>query len=121
MQHTQQSSAVEKRESSARPFPRFLTKPLLARAFAALGAGLLASLLTVVLMGILRLVAGIPTPVELFGDHVLKLLSAGTFVGLLVTFAPNSKTIPLGLALLVMIALVRVLGLVYAAVVGGML
>src|SRR5438105_11466079 len=103
MQHTQPSSSSEKIESSVDRSPRFLAKPLLARAFAALGAGLLASLLTVVLMGILRLVAGIPTPVELFGDHVLKLLSASTFVGLLVMFAPNSKTIPLGLALLGMI------------------
>jgi len=121
MQHTQQSSSSEKIESSSRSFRRFLAKPLLARALAALGAGLLASLLTVVLMGILRLAAGIPTPVELFGDHVLKLLSAGTFVQLLATFAPNSKTVPLGLTLLGMIGLGTVLGLLYAAIVRGML
>ncbi|HLI87869.1 MAG TPA: hypothetical protein VKV37_04200, partial [Ktedonobacteraceae bacterium] len=59
------------------------------------GAGLAASLLTVVLMGILRLVAGIPTPVELFGDFVLKHIDVGTFLRLLITFAPNSKTVPL--------------------------
>ncbi len=90
-------------------------KYFLASAFAALGAGLIAALLTVVLMGILRVVAGVPTPVELFGDHVLKLLSVYQFVDLLLKFSPNSKTIPLGLTLLGMIALGTVLGLPYAA------
>ena len=47
---------------------------LLVAACAALAAGLAASLMAVVLMGILRLEAGVPTPVELFGEHVLKLL-----------------------------------------------
>src|SRR5438132_14224906 len=61
MQHTQQQSSSKKIEASSRQFPRFF-----AGVFAALGAGLLASLLGVVLMGILRLAAGIPTPVELF-------------------------------------------------------
>ncbi len=96
-------------------------QPALARAkqfigvvFAALGAGLIASLLSVVLMGVLRITAGVPTPVELFGDHVLKLLPARTFVGLLVKFSPNSKTAPLGLALLGMIGLGTLLGLLYA-------
>ena len=117
MQHTQQSTSTQKIEIPARSSSRFLTKPVLAPTLAALAAGLLASLLTVVLMGILRLLAGIPTPVELFGDHALKLLSAGTFVGLLVTFAPNSKTVPLGLALLGMIALGTLLGLLYAIIV----
>ncbi len=46
------------------------------------GAGLLASLLAVLLMGTLRVVAGIPTPVELFGDFLLKRLDTGTFVHL---------------------------------------
>src|SRR5207248_3516274 len=96
-------------------------RPLIAGVFAALGAGLLASLLSVVLMGILRLAAGIPTPVELFSYHVLKLLSADTFVNLLVKFAPNSKTIPLGLALLGMIGLGTLLGLLYAIVVRGIM
>lgn len=121
MQHTQPSSSTEKIGSSSRPSSRFLTRPLLARTLAALGAGLLASLLTVVLMLILRLVAGVPTPVELFGDRVLKLIPAAYFVGMLVAFAPNSKTIPLGLALLGMIGLGTVLGLLYAAIVRGIL
>src|SRR6266704_2160239 len=121
MQHTQQQSFSKKREASSRPFPRFFAWPLVAGGFAALGAGLLASLLSVVLMGILRLAAGIPTPVELFSYHVLKLLSADTFVNLLVKFAPNSKTIPLGLALLGMIGLGTMLGLLYAIVVRGIM
>ncbi len=121
MQHTQSSSSTEKIETSTSPSTRFFARPLVARALAALGAGLLASLLTVVLMGILRLVAGIPTPVELFGDHVLKLIPAAYFVGILVAFAPNSKTIPLGLALLGMIGFGTVLGLLYAAIVRGIL
>ncbi len=66
-------------------------------------------------MGILRVVAGVPSPVELFGDHVLKLLSVYQFVDLLLKFSPNSKTVPLGLTLLGMIALGTVLGLPYAA------
>ena len=121
MHHTQQQTSSQKRESSTRPPPRFFARPLIAGVFAALGAGLLASLLSVVLMGILRLAAGIPTPVELFSYHVLKLLSADTFVNLLVKFAPNSKTIPLGLALLGMIGLGTLLGLLYAFVVRGIL
>src|SRR5437763_16852292 len=116
MQHTQQQTSSQKIEAPPGPVPRFF-----ARVFAALGAGLLASLLRLVLMGILRLAAGIPTPVELFSYHVLKLLSADTFVNLLVKFAPNSKTIPLGLALLGMIGLGTVLGLLYAAVARGIL
>ena len=82
-----------------------------------LGAGLAASLLTVTLMLILRVAAGIPTPVELFGDHILKLFNANTFVLILVTFAPNSKTVPLGLALLGMIGAGTLLGLLYATIV----
>jgi DMSO/TMAO reductase YedYZ molybdopterin-dependent catalytic subunit len=92
-------------------------RTLLVSAILAPGAGLAASLLAVVLMGILRLVAGIPTPVELFGDFVLKHIDVGTFIRLLVTFSPNSKTAPLGLALLGMIALGTVLALLYAALV----
>src|SRR5436853_4321543 len=83
----------------------------------ALAAGLVASLLAVVMMGTLRLWGGIPTPVELFGDFVLKHLDVHTFVHLLVTFGPNAKTTPLGLALLAMIGLGVVLGLFYAAIV----
>ncbi len=83
-----------------------------------LGAGLAASLLAVVVMGILRLWLGVPTPVELFGDFVLKHLDVHTFVHLLVTYGPNAKTTPLGLALLGMIGLGVALGLFYAATVG---
>lgn len=82
-----------------------------------LGAGLAASLLAVVTMGILRLWLGVPTPVELFGDFVLKHLDVHTFVHLLVTYGPNAKTTPLGLALLSMIGLGVVLGLLYVAIV----
>src|SRR5207237_1210345 len=66
---------------------------------------------------ILRLVAGVPTPVELFGDYVLKHISVSTFIRLLITFGPNAKTAPLGLALLGMIGLGTVLGLLYALLV----
>jgi DMSO/TMAO reductase YedYZ molybdopterin-dependent catalytic subunit len=65
-------------------------------------------------MLLLRLSAGIPTPVELFGDVVLKLLPADRFVAFLVFFSPNSKLAPLGLTLLAMIALGALLGLLYA-------
>ena len=44
MQHTQQQTSSKKIEASSRPFPRFFARPLVAGAFAALGAGLLASL-----------------------------------------------------------------------------
>ncbi len=90
---------------------------VLALLFCAPVAGLAASLVAVVSMGILRLVAGIPAPVELFGDRVLKSLDVFTFVRLLITFAPNSKTAPLGLALLGMIALGTLLGILYAILV----
>lgn len=83
----------------------------------ALAAGLAASLLAAVMMGILRLWAGIPTPVELLGDFVLKHIDVHTFVHLLVTYGPNAKTTPLGLALLGMIGIGVVLGLFYAAIV----
>jgi DMSO/TMAO reductase YedYZ molybdopterin-dependent catalytic subunit len=92
-------------------------KPILISAFAALGAGLTASLTAVALMAILRLAGGVPTPAELFGDHLLKFLSAARFVDLLIKFGPNSKTAPLGLALLGMISLGTLLGLVYAGLV----
>lgn len=86
-------------------------------ALLALGAGLAASLTAVVVMGILRLALGIPTPVELFGDFVLKHISVNTFLKLLLTFGPNAKTEPLGLALLGMIGLGTVLALLYAVLV----
>jgi DMSO/TMAO reductase YedYZ molybdopterin-dependent catalytic subunit len=80
----------------------------------ALVAGLAASLLTVVLMGILRLAAGIATPVELFGDFVLKHISVDTFLRLLITFGPNAKSTPLAFTLLAMIGVGTLSGLLYA-------
>jgi DMSO/TMAO reductase YedYZ molybdopterin-dependent catalytic subunit len=68
-------------------------------------------------MGILSLVAGIPTPIELFGDYVLKHIDVYTFIRLLNMFAPNSKTAPLGLALLAMLVIGTFLGWLYAALV----
>src|SRR5271157_949446 len=97
--------------------PASRRKSIIVVAFAALGAGLTASLTSVALMGVLRLAGGVPTPVELFGDHLLKLLPAARFVDMLVTFSPHSKTTPLGLALLGMIFLGTLLGLLYAALV----
>jgi len=92
-------------------------KALFFTAIAALGAGLTASLTSVAMMLVFRLVGGIPTPIELFGDHLLKLLPAPRFVDMLVLFSPHSKTTPLGLALLGMIGLGTLLGLLYAAIV----
>lgn len=90
---------------------RFLT------VLAGLLAGFVAGLVSVVCMLTLRLVAGIPTPVELFGDFVLKRLSVSRFVDMLVFFSPNSKTAPLGLTFLAMLALGALLGLLYSALV----
>ena len=118
MQKTNKTSSAENiQPSSSLPTRRIRVSHLLIAALAALGAGLTASLVAVVLMGVLRLAAGVPTPVELFGDHVLKLLSAGPFVQLLIEFAPNSKTAPLGLTLLGMIGAGTSLGLLYALLV----
>jgi DMSO/TMAO reductase YedYZ molybdopterin-dependent catalytic subunit len=96
--------------SKAGPFWRVL----LSFALPALLAGLVASLLAVVLMGVLRVFFGVPTPVELFGQFVLKHLDANTFVLLLLTYKDNPKTGPLGLALLGMVCIGTVLGLLYA-------
>ncbi|GAC1362405.1 MAG: hypothetical protein NVSMB44_17730 [Ktedonobacteraceae bacterium] len=90
-------------------------RTLLLSSLFALAAGLLASLLAIVVMGILRLAAGVPTPVELFGDYVLKHIDVSTFIHLLDAFRPNGKTGPLGLALLCMVGLGVLLGLLYAA------
>src|SRR5207249_2457692 len=66
---------------------------------------------------ILRIAAGIPTPVELFGDFILKHMDVHTFIRLLRTFAPNSKTAPLGLALVGMIGIGTALSWLYVALV----
>src|SRR5258708_4061003 len=88
-------------------------KRWLIRALPAFGVGLVAGLCCAVCMLILRLAAGIPTPVELFGDFVLKRLDTGTFVHMLSIFKANPKLIPLGLTLLGMLGLGGVLGLLY--------
>src|SRR5579859_614429 len=110
MQTVNESSAVQERTTYS-----FL-KQLLVSGIAALCAGLVASLTSDLLMAVLRLAAGVPSPVELFGDRVLKLMPAGQFVGLLIRFGSHSKTAPLGLAILGMIGLGTVLGLLYAII-----
>ncbi len=90
---------------------------LFARVFSGLGAGVVAGLVSVFCMLVLRLVAGIPTPVELFGDFILKKMPAGKFVDLLILFSPNSKTAPLGLTTLAMVALGAMIGFLYAGAV----
>jgi DMSO/TMAO reductase YedYZ molybdopterin-dependent catalytic subunit len=112
MQNIQQSTPEE-----ADTFVLSPRKVILFTTLAALGAGLVASLTSVAIMFVLRVIAGIPTPIELFGDHLLKLLPAARFVDMLIFFSPHSKTTPLGLTLLGMIALGTLLGLLYAAVV----
>lgn len=122
MQNIDKSSSAENIQASSPLSARgSRVGHLLIAALPALEAGLVASLMAVVLMGVLRLVAGVPTPVELFGDHVLKLLPAPRFVDLLIKFSPNSKTAPLGLTLLGMIGAGTVLGLLYALVARVML
>src|SRR5437588_12522029 len=98
MQKIQQSTPEEADTSALSP-----RKVILFTSLAALGAGLVASLTSVAIMFILRVVGGIPTPMELFGDHLLKLLPAPRFVDMLIFFGSHSKTAPLGLALLGMI------------------
>jgi hypothetical protein len=106
-------------ETTFSPFHRKLeqVKRWLITLFAGLGAGLVAGLVSVVCMLALRLWAGIPTPVELFGDFVLKRLPAPRFVDMLVFFSPNSKIAPLGLTLLGMLAIGTLLGLLYTVLV----
>jgi DMSO/TMAO reductase YedYZ molybdopterin-dependent catalytic subunit len=112
MQDIQQNTSEETGTSIFLP-----RKVILLTTLAAFGAGLIASLTSVAIMFVLRVVAGIPTPMELFGDHLLKLLPAPRFVDMLIFFGPHSKTAPLGLALLGMISLGTLLGLLYAAIV----
>lgn len=102
---------------TAPPVRSSRVKRVLIAGLLSLIAGLVASLMAVFLMLVLRLTVGIPTPVELFGDYVLKHISVNTFLKLLLTFKSNAKTAPLGLALLGMIGLGTVLGLLYAALV----
>ena len=115
MQNTEQSS--NNSGSTAQQPIRYSTRQtLLFSALFALGVGLLASLLAIIVMIALRLLAGIPTPVELFGDFYLKHINVHVFITLLNQFNPNSKTAPLGLALLGMLGVGTVLGVAYAAI-----
>jgi DMSO/TMAO reductase YedYZ molybdopterin-dependent catalytic subunit len=66
----------------------------------ALVAGFLGSAAATLLMGLLRVTLGTLTPPELVGERLLPLLSVDQFIALLIEFRPNSKTGPLGLALL---------------------
>ncbi len=115
MQETDSQATVEPTPPSPVAYTKW--RAFFTSIFLAPGAGLAASLLTATFMIALRLSAGVPTPVELFGDFVLKHISVGTFLHLLFTFSPNSKTAPLGLALVGMIALGTVLSLPYAMIV----
>ncbi len=117
-QNTEHGSPGEISKIASSPFSHSSRRNrLLVAGSAAVAAGFLASLVAAALMGALRLEAGIPTPVELFGDHVLKLLPAVRFVQFLITFGRNAKTEPLGLTLLGMIGLGALLGLLYASLV----
>ncbi len=112
MQETQtppEQTPSLKQDTSYTPLRTILLNALLAP-----GAGLVASLMAIVVMGLFRLGLGIPTPVELFGDFLLKHISVWTFIHLLQTFQPHPKTTPLGLALLGMLAAGTVLGWLYA-------
>jgi DMSO/TMAO reductase YedYZ molybdopterin-dependent catalytic subunit len=89
----------------------------------ALLAGLLGSVVVVVVMGALRLWWGTPTPPELVGERILPLLSVDQFIALLIRYQPNSKTGPLSQALLGQVVIGALLGGAYALVVwkaGGM-
>ncbi len=81
MQEIQQSTHGEADTSALSP-----RKAILLTTIAALGAGLTASLTSVAIMFVLRMVGGIPTPMELFGDHLLKLLPAARFVDMLMAY-----------------------------------
>jgi DMSO/TMAO reductase YedYZ molybdopterin-dependent catalytic subunit len=111
MQTVDESSAARGRASYSS------LKQIIVSSIAALCAGLVASLTSVLLMAVLRLFAGVPSPVELFGDRVLKLMQAGPFVDFLIRFGSHAKTAPLGLATLGMVGLGTVLGVLYAMIV----
>lgn len=104
----QSPSLQERVPSSSEPVPASVLLLLLV-----LLAGLVAGLVSIVCMLMFRLLAGIPTPVELFGDFLLKKLPAPRFVDMLIFFGPNSKTTPLGLTFLAMLALGILLGPFY--------
>jgi DMSO/TMAO reductase YedYZ molybdopterin-dependent catalytic subunit len=76
-------------------------------------AALLGALASVVVMLALRLTAGAPTLPELVGERILPDMPVGLFIQMLVTFAPHSKTGPLGLTLLGQILIGVALGPLY--------
>src|SRR5215469_2599895 len=80
----------------------------------ALLAGLLGSIAAALVMGLLRLWWGTPTPPELVGERLLPLMSADQFVALLIRFEPHPKTGPLALALLGQSVIGILLGPAYA-------
>jgi DMSO/TMAO reductase YedYZ molybdopterin-dependent catalytic subunit len=90
-------------------FRAILTSALLAPL-----AALVASLVSIMVIGILAVVAGIPSPMLLFGAFVLKHIDVNTFIHLLLT-VPNTKEAGLRYALFGMIAIGTVLGWLYAA------
>jgi DMSO/TMAO reductase YedYZ molybdopterin-dependent catalytic subunit len=87
---------------------------ILRRDSIALLAGLLGSLAAALVMGLLRVWRGTPTPPELVGERLLPLMSADQFVALLIRFQPHPKTGPLGLALLGQCIIGVLLGPAYA-------
>src|SRR5579859_1713285 len=109
MQQTAQSPGLPQ---TYRKLRTFLVSALLAP-----GAGLTASLIAVLVMGILYFTLGAPTPVTLLGSYILKHINVDTFIHLLITFGAYSKKGPLGLALLGMIAVGTVLSWLYALLV----
>lgn len=118
MQDTDSPAAVEATPpSSSSPAPYTKGRTFFTTVLLGPGAGLVAGIMASVLMLALRLVAGLPTPPELFGDFVLKHIDVTTFLRLLFTFGPNSKTGPLGLALLGMVAIGTLLSIPYGLIV----
>ncbi len=77
-------------------------------------AGVLGSLAAIITMGALRLIWGVPTLPELFGERLLLSINVNQFIALLLRFAPNSKTTPLLLALLGQFVVGILLGPAYA-------
>jgi DMSO/TMAO reductase YedYZ molybdopterin-dependent catalytic subunit len=102
-QAEQEQQKAQREQDVGAPARRTLTRRalrLLGRVGIALVAGLLGSLAAILIMGLLRLTVGAPSLPELLAERILLTLDASTFVSLLVHFAPNSKTEPLGLTLL---------------------
>ncbi len=98
-----------------RPVPGAVLRELRRQSIALL-AGLLGSIVAVIVMGVLRLWWGAPTAPELVGERLLPLMSADQFVSLLLRFQPHPKTGPLGLALLGQCVIGTLLGPAYALV-----